>query len=127
MTGFDQKKIFSNNLNHLLDERQRTQREVANSIGVSAQTFNTWCRGIAIPRMDKIQKLADFFHVEKSSLIDPPSPDRTSSMDLTASELSLLQSFRLLDDVDQAKASSYIDGLLSNDKYIKTVVENSVG
>ena len=70
MTGIEQKKIFSNNLNNLLEQNQLTQREVANSIGVSPQTFNTWCKGIAIPRMDKIQKLADYFNVGKSALID---------------------------------------------------------
>ena len=73
MTDFEQKKIFSKNLNHLLDENQKTQKEVASAIGVSPQTFNTWCQGIALPRMGKVQLLADYFHVEKSDLIDDKS------------------------------------------------------
>ena len=62
-----QKKIFSENLNRLLQDRDKTQSEVAKEIDVSPQTFNTWTQGIAIPRMGKIQKLADYFHVEKSA------------------------------------------------------------
>ena len=48
----------------------KTQKEVADAISVSPQTFNTWCQGIALPRMGKVQKLADYFHIEKSDLID---------------------------------------------------------
>ena len=66
----DRKKIFSKNLNAILESLQKTQIEVANAIGVSQQTFNTWSRGIAIPRMDKIQALADYFHVPMASLIE---------------------------------------------------------
>lgn len=73
-----QKSIFSNNLNQLLADRHKTQAEVANIIGVSPQTFNTWCQGKAMPRMGKIQLLADYFGLNKSYLIekhDNPAPD----------------------------------------------------
>ena len=72
-----QKKIFSENLNRLLQDREKTQSEVAKEIGVSPQTFNTWTQGIAIPRMGKIQRLADYFHVEKSALLDKASQEQT--------------------------------------------------
>lgn len=70
MTDIDQKKIFSKNLNYFLSQMNKTQKEVADAISVSPQTFNTWCQGIALPRMGKVQKLADYFHIEKSDLID---------------------------------------------------------
>lgn len=81
MNDIEQKKIFSKNLNNLLAQRNKTQKEVADAISVSPQTFNTWCQGIALPRMGKVQRLADFFHIEKSDLIDekqsfPSSPTR---------------------------------------------------
>ena len=47
--------------------------EIAKSIDVSPQTFNTWCQGIAIPRMGKVQALADYFHINKSDLIEDKS------------------------------------------------------
>lgn len=72
-----QKKIFSENLNRLLQDREKTQSEVAKEIDVSPQTFNTWTQGIAIPRMGKIQRLADYFHIEKSALLDKASQDQT--------------------------------------------------
>lgn len=79
MTDIERKKIFSKNLNYYLSKANQTQREVADAISVSPQTFNTWCQGIALPRMGKVQRLADYFHIEKSDLIDerteqPSSP-----------------------------------------------------
>ena len=65
-----QKKIFSKNLLDLLESREKSQKEVANAIGVSPQTFNTWCQGVAIPRMGKVQLLADYFRIKKSDLIE---------------------------------------------------------
>lgn len=70
MTDTEQKKIFAQNLNRYLSISNKSQKEVADAIGVSPQTFNTWCQAIALPRMGKVQKLADYFKIEKSDLID---------------------------------------------------------
>lgn len=83
MSDEKQKKIFSKNLNSYLEKYQKTQCEVAESIGVSPQTFNTWCQGIALPRMGKLQRLADYFHIEKSNLIDEHSEAKASNSSRT--------------------------------------------
>lgn len=70
MTDQEQKIIFSQNLNRYLERANKTQKEVADKIGVSPQTFNTWIQAIALPRMGKVQKLADYFGIDKSDLID---------------------------------------------------------
>lgn len=73
MSDEEQKIIFSRNLLRYLDKFDKTQREVATSINVSPQTFNTWCQGIALPRMGKVQSLADYFGINKSDLLDQKS------------------------------------------------------
>lgn len=70
MTEDRQRQIFSNNLRRLIDVSGKTQKDIADAIGVSQQIMNVWARGKAIPRMGKIQRLADYFGVEKSDLID---------------------------------------------------------
>lgn len=77
MTELEQRKIFSNNLNRYIDKNNLTQLEIAKAINVSPQTFNTWVKGIAIPRMGKIQKLADYFGIYKSDLLEDKSFDNT--------------------------------------------------
>lgn len=78
MSEDKQKKIFSENLNRYIEASGKTQLEIARAIGVSPQTFNTWCKGIAIPRMGKVQALADYFRINKSDLIELKSYDSDS-------------------------------------------------
>ena len=66
-----QKEIFSRNLKAYIANSGKTQLEIAKSIDVSPQTFNTWCQGIAIPRMGKVQALADYFHINSNLLSLP--------------------------------------------------------
>lgn len=70
MSEDKQKAIFRKNLLKLLAERNKNQREVAQAINVSPQTFNTWCQGIAIPRMNKIELLANYFGITKADLVE---------------------------------------------------------
>lgn len=70
MNDQEQKQIFSYNLIQYLQRSGKTQREAADAIGVSPQTFNTWCKGIALPRMGKVQRLADYFQISKTDLLD---------------------------------------------------------
>ena len=74
MSDEAQKRIFSKNLRRLLEESGKTQKELAEAI--------TWAIGRSIPRMGRVQKLADYFGVEKSVLVDewqepsvPPYPN----------------------------------------------------
>lgn len=78
MSENEQKRIFSNNLLKLLSTYNKTQKEVADAIGVSPQTFNTWCQGIALPRMGKVQMLADYFNINKSDLIEEKNENTDS-------------------------------------------------
>lgn len=77
MTEDRQRQIFSSNLRRFIDVSGKTQKEIADAIGVSQQIMNVWARGKAIPRMGKIQKLADFFGIEKSELIDEQTEKST--------------------------------------------------
>lgn len=81
MADEDQKRIFSKNLNKYLSLLNKTQKEVADAIDVSPQTFNTWCQGIALPRMGKVQRLADYFGIGKTDLIDEKIPDALTAKD----------------------------------------------
>lgn len=73
----EQARIIAENIRFYLDLYGYTQKDVADAIGVSHQRFSTWMTGKAVPRMDKVQALADFFHVPKSktarTIADTPS------------------------------------------------------
>ena len=64
------KAIFAKNLRHYLALSGKTQKELAYIIGVSAPTMHEWCAGKKTPRMDKVQKLANYFGIQNSDLIE---------------------------------------------------------
>ncbi len=122
MTDKEQRTVFSYNLNYYLSNSGLTQKEVADKIGVSPQTFNTWCKGIAIPRMGKIQKLADYFGIHKSDLIDVAGRNievAQASQNLTNSERQLLDNYRNLNPEGQGKLMGYAQDLVDTGRYIK--------
>lgn len=62
--------IFTNNLRRLMEEYGKSQKDVADAIGVSKQTFNKWILGKSLPRMDKVDALAKYFKVNRSDLLE---------------------------------------------------------
>lgn len=73
MTEEEQKRIFAKNLNFYIANSGKQQKEVASDLGISPTTFNTWCVGKIMPRMGKVQAIADYFGIGKSDLIDDTS------------------------------------------------------
>ena len=66
-------EVFAKNLRYYLNKSGKTQKEVARIIGVSAPTFHEWCSGKKTPRMDKVERLATYFGILKSDLIEDKS------------------------------------------------------
>ena len=56
----------------------KSQKEMAEIVGVSAPAFNEWIKGKKMPRIDKVQKLADYFGILKSDLLEEKTSEKTS-------------------------------------------------
>lgn len=66
----DNKNVFARNLQYYMDVNGKSRRDVAEAIGVSYYTFTDWVKGKKYPRMDKVEKLAAYFGILKSDLIE---------------------------------------------------------
>lgn len=64
------KEVFAKNLTYYMEQSGKNQKELAQVAGVSAPTLNEWIKAKKFPRIDKIQRLADYFGVLKSDLIE---------------------------------------------------------
>lgn len=64
------RKILSENLEQLMKERNITQIELSESIGVSQSTISNWLNESKYPRISKIQELANYFNVPKSRITE---------------------------------------------------------
>ena len=81
-TGWS-KELFSKNLQRYMDEKGKSQKEIAEIVGVSAPTVSEWLSCKKYPRIDKIEILADYFGILKSDLIE----ENTSSEMATPAEI----------------------------------------
>ena len=74
MADDEYKKIFAKNLKHYMVVSGKNQMDLMRDLGLSSSTVSNWCTGSKLPRMDKVQMLADYFHILKSDLLEEKSP-----------------------------------------------------
>lgn len=60
MSEEDYKKTFARKLNYYMGKSGKTQNDIVKFFGWRASTVSDWCNGKKLPRMDKIQALADY-------------------------------------------------------------------
>lgn len=72
-------KIFSRNLTYYLEKHNRSQADLAKYIGVSTASVSNWCKGIKLPRMDKVDKMCSFFQINRSDLMEEKNHNDSDS------------------------------------------------
>lgn len=110
MTDEEQKRIFAKNLNYYISINNKQQNEIAKDLNINASTLNMWCKGNSFPGLGKIQKLADYFGIGKSDLIDEKldSDPKFDARILADAELMILIKKYIQLSVDDKKAISQI-------------------
>lgn len=63
-------KRISVNINELLNRTRTKQVELSKSTGIPTSTLTGYVKGTSMPNPGNVQKIADFFNVEKSA-VDP--------------------------------------------------------
>ena len=64
------RKMFSKNLNRIMREKNKTQTDLINDLKLNKSAVSTWVNGTRLPRMDKVDLLANYFQVNRSDLIE---------------------------------------------------------
>jgi transcriptional regulator with XRE-family HTH domain len=79
----EEKKLarsIGESIERLLNSHSMNQNELAKTLGVSESTVGKWVLGKSIPRMGTVQKIADYFGVTKSEILDRSSLKTTPSV-----------------------------------------------
>ena len=63
-------EIIAKNLTKFLNRSGKSQIDLAEYMEVSQATVSNWCKGLKLPRMDKIDKICSFFNVSRSDLMN---------------------------------------------------------
>ena len=112
----DNKQIFSINLKRLMEQKGVSRQDLSNVLGVSYFTISDWVNGKKYPRMDKVEMLADYFHVLKSDLIEEKGMNKTlpQVQKLTEGETALLELFRQIPEDAQKMYLEVLRASLKN-------------
>ena len=63
------KKIFLKNLNYYMNLKGKTQTDIINDLDINKSAISSWCNGTRLPRMNKVELLADYLNITVSDLI----------------------------------------------------------
>lgn len=96
-------KTFAKALTYHLNLKGKTQQDLINDLHYSSSTVSQWCTGKNIPRMDRIEAIAQYLGVDKTDLLRDPaifskesfSTDPTLISKLLESKPALYELFRL--------------------------------
>lgn len=70
MSTLGNKEIMAQNIRYYLKKYGKTQKEICKDLGFKETTFSDWVNAKTYPRIDKIEKIANYFHVQKADLVE---------------------------------------------------------
>ncbi len=109
--GENQRIVFVNNLQRYMKMRGVDQADIVNALAVSASTVSDWATGKKYPRVDSMQRLADFLGVLLSDLT---SETAAPSVLLNPQEEELVAIYRDLNTEGQDILMGTARGLAAN-------------
>ncbi len=117
MSENEYRKIFSKNLRYYMNKYNKKQSDLINDLGLSSSTISNWCTGEKLPRMDKVQILADYFHINKSDLIEEKEQqDETPK---------IMQFYDKLNDLGKKEATKRVEELTYFPQYTDSQLLNA--
>ena len=76
------RKLFADNLNYWARERGIRQDDIIRKYKLTSSTVSSWFTGARLPRMNKIQMLADYLGIDKSDLLEPRKADHDKAVQI---------------------------------------------
>ena len=78
MSDLGNKEIFSKNLRYYMTINNKTRIDLCRDLDFKYTTFTDWYNGNIYPGIDKIEKIANYFRIEKSDLIEDSEKRKNS-------------------------------------------------
>lgn len=92
MTERTIREIFPERLLHYMMEYGKSRYDLVNDLGFKYSTVRDWEKGLTVPRMDKVEMLANYFHCTTADLLQEKEKPTTQKDDeLTESHRKLIE------------------------------------
>lgn len=70
MSDLGNKEIMAKNIRRYMDELRIDRNTICSDLGIKYTTFADWVNAVTYPRIDKIEMMANYFHVTKADLVE---------------------------------------------------------
>lgn len=77
----EHKEVFSRNLQKHMALNGKSRKDICQALGYSYFTLSDWVNGKKMPRMDKVEQLANYFGIKKSDLIEEIKKEQPTEYD----------------------------------------------
>lgn len=75
------REIFPKKLLYYMRENGKSRNDIVRDLGFKYSTIRDWEKGITVPRMDKVEMLANYFHCSNSDLLEEKKEKSTAADD----------------------------------------------
>ena len=129
MSEKDYKLIFSKNLKKYMELNQKEQIDLINDLGFNKSAVSTWCNGTRLPRMDKVNALAEYFGINRSDLIEDKSEQKEPELTSRDEKDIAKRLEAALEDLENEQEALMFSGEPLDDhtrELLKASLENSI-
>lgn len=93
----ENKEVMARNIRHYMDKNEVTASDLCKALDIKQNTFSDWVNAKTYPRIDKIERMAQYFHISKAFLVED-----ISELDIiTEDEKNMIMEYRKADRVTQ--------------------------
>ena len=105
----DIKRRFSETLKTIMQKHDKTQGDLVKDLNFRQATVSDWLNGKKYPRMDKIEKLANYFGISINELLLQSAMEPSPALSLTPQEETHIKKYRRLDADGKEEIDDLID------------------
>lgn len=70
MSSLGNKEVMARNIKRLMDINEIDRNKICSDLNIKYTTFADWVNANTYPRIDKIEMMANYFHVSKAELVE---------------------------------------------------------
>lgn len=107
----ESKKQFARSLIKQINIKGKTQKEIAEAIGVAPTTFNNWVKGISEPSLKYIDLMCEYFSCDADELLGKTI---SAELNLTADGIRLTNLLKLMSPLQQRQMYEFGITLMKN-------------
>ena len=91
------KEVMAKNIQYYMNKKDVNAADVCNALGFKQNTFSDWVNAKTYPRIDAIEKMAQYFGISKAFLVEDIMPVEI----FTKEEQNLMLEYRNADSTTQ--------------------------